>query len=405
MKILQVNCVYKTGSTGKIVYDVHSELLNNGYQSIVCYGRGKKMNEEFVYKTCGEKYSKFNNLITRFTGVMYGGCFFSTNKLIGVIKKEKPDIVHLHCINGYFVNVYRLITWLKKNNIKTVLTLHAEFMHTANCGYAYECERYKTGCGKCLRFKKETKSLIFDKTAVSFKKMYKAFEGFNDNLIVTSVSPWLMDRAQGSLILGNKQHRTVMNGLNSAVFHPTANRGIFDKIHIRDKKAILYVTPYFSLDPEHVKGGYYVVELAKRMPELNFVIVGCKEKIDNLPENIINVGRVENQIKLAEYYTSADVTVIPSRRETFSMILAESLCCGTPVVGFKAGGPESIAITEFCDLVNYGDIDALENAIKETLSFEKNIEISDMAINKYDKKMMYSAYLAIYNELVEKNSD
>ena len=46
MKVLQVNCVYKKGSTGKIVYDIHTELKYRVIASIVCYGRGKKINEE-----------------------------------------------------------------------------------------------------------------------------------------------------------------------------------------------------------------------------------------------------------------------------------------------------------------------------------------------------------------------
>jgi glycosyltransferase involved in cell wall biosynthesis len=37
------------------------------------------------------------------------------------------------------------------------------------------------------------------------------------------------------------------------------------------------------------------------------------------------------------------------------MIVAESLCCGTPVVGFKAGGPESIAIDDYCVFVQFLD--------------------------------------------------
>ena len=138
MKVLQVNCVYDTGSTGKIMADIHRELGRRGIASVVCYNRGKKVKEPNVYKTCGELYSKCNNLITRFTGIMYGGCWFSTNRLISIIKKEQPDVVHLHCINGYFVNIYRLVQWLKENHIKTVLTLHAEFMYTANCGHAMD---------------------------------------------------------------------------------------------------------------------------------------------------------------------------------------------------------------------------------------------------------------------------
>ena len=82
-------------------------------------------------------------------------------------------------------------------------------MHTSNCGHALECNKWKTGCGKCPRFKQETKSWFFDKTHRSWLKMKKAFEGFN-NLIVTSVSPWLMERAKESPILADKRHFVVL---------------------------------------------------------------------------------------------------------------------------------------------------------------------------------------------------
>ena len=45
MKILQINCVYKNGSTGKIVADIHTELKNAGHHSAVCYGNGQKFKE------------------------------------------------------------------------------------------------------------------------------------------------------------------------------------------------------------------------------------------------------------------------------------------------------------------------------------------------------------------------
>ncbi len=401
MKILHINCVYNTGSTGKIVYDVHTELLNLGYESVVCYGRGAKTNDKNVYKTCGEIYSKLNNILTRFTGIMYGGCFFSTNKLIKIIKKEKPDIVHLHCINGYFVNIYRLITWLKKSKIKTVLTLHAEFMHTANCGHSLECDNWKTGCGNCPRFKKETKSILFDKTAVSWKRMKKAFDGFNENLIVTSVSGWLMNRAKQSPILADKEHIVVLNGLDTDAFKYSNGKELREKLDLKDKKVVLFVTPAFSLDPNHIKGGYYVAQLAKMMPNVKFVVVGNRNKELQLPDNIIDIGRVESATELAKYYSMADVTVLASKKETFSMITAESLCCGTPVVGFVAGAPETIAIPEYSSFTEFGNIDKLKVSLEEFLEKDWNsFEISKQSIEKYNKQKMTADYLKIYSNLL-----
>ncbi len=401
MKVLQVNCVYNSGSTGKITADLHKALLEKGIESVVCYGRGKKTCEPFVYKTCGELYSKLNNLLSRFTGIMYGGCFFSTNKLIKIIKKEKPDIVHLQCINGYFVNIYRLISWLKKNKIKTVLTLHAEFMHTANCGHAFECEKYKTGCGNCEEFKKITKSIFFDNTAMSFKRMKKAFDGFNENLIITSVSPWLKSRGEGSVILGDKKHITVMNGLDTEIFYPHGAKEVREKHELEDKKFVLFVTPSFSREKSHIKGGYYLIELAKMMPNVIFGVIGAKDIGDDLPANIINVGRVDNQDMLAKYYSAADATVLLSKKETFSMILAESLCCGTPLVGFEAGGPESIAVKEYCDFAKYGDLEAVSEKLKKMLSLEKSEKISALAHEKYTKTVMMENTIKVYKELID----
>ena len=112
MKVMQINCVYNTGSTGKIVYDIHNSLKESGIESIICYGRGKKTDETGVYKTSSEFLAKFNNVKSRFTGIQYNGSFFATRKLINIIKKTKPDVGHLHCINGFFVNIYTLVKFL-----------------------------------------------------------------------------------------------------------------------------------------------------------------------------------------------------------------------------------------------------------------------------------------------------
>lgn len=397
MKVLQINCVYNAGSTGKIMMDLHRGLEDLGIESIQCYGRGVAVCQPGVYKTCGELYSKANNLLSRFSGLMYGGCFFSTNKLISIIKKEKPDVVHLHCINGYFVNIYRLITWLKKSRIKTVLTLHAEFMHTANCGYALDCDRWKTGCGKCPRRKEETKSLLFDGTAWSWKKMKRAFDGF-DTLTAASVSPWIMGRAMQSPILKGKHHVVVLNGLDAGVFHPVENSDLRERWGIGEKKLVLHVTASFSLAPEHIKGGCHVVEMASRMPEVMFAVVGngAVEQSD-LPDNMIFVGRAKTQQELAEWYSTADVTLLTSKKETFSMVTAESLCCGTPVVGFEAGGPETIALPNWGHFVKWGDLDALECALEQRLQRPKELSaIAGQACRAYSAQTMLNRYFGLY---------
>lgn len=405
MKILQINCVYPLGSTGKIVHEIHKELLRRSEQSIVCYGRGKYLQEQYIYKTCGELYSKCNNLLSRFTGIMHGGCFFSTRNLISIIQKENPDIVHLHCINGYFVNIYYLITWLKNNHVKTVLTLHAEFMFTGNCGHALECNQWLHGCGHCPRLYDATKSLFIDNTHKSWEKMYQAFRGFDQNLVVTSVSPWLMERAKQSPVLRDKRHCVIYNGVDINTFRYRSNQSILAKYHIPHGKKICFCpTAYFSFDENHLKGGYYVYQLAQLMQhdDVLFVVAGNHDKDIYKQKNLLFLGYISNQMDLAALYAISDVTLLTSKRETFSMVCAESLCCGTPVVGFEAGGPEQIAISEYSYFVQYKDIKQMISCInmvfRSGISHEK---ISNIAMSIYGINKMTSEYIKLYQEIME----
>lgn len=405
MKILQVNCVYKKGSTGKIVHDIHSELQSQGYESVVCYGRGQKIKEPNVYKICGELYSKFNNLLTRFHGNMHAGCTFSTWYLMNIIKKEKPNVVHLHCINGYFVNIYKIVEWLKKNNIPTVLTLHAEFMYTGGCGYSIDCSQWSnhTGCGYsgCPRWRSETGSLFWDRTSAIWKKLNKVFKDFDKNLRIVSVSPWLLHRAEKSVVLRGKKHICILNGINTEnTFHYIKSNDLREKLNLVGKKVVLYVTSLFT----EFKGSKHIIELAKCMLDVKFVVVGNQNEITDCPENVIFIGRVENQAELAKYYSMANVTVLVSKQETFSMVCAESLACGTPIAGFKAGAPETISLSEYSEFCEYGDIQALIFIIRKYFDKIENgkmnkIEISDVAARHYSKQKMCDEYVKIYKEL------
>ena len=117
MKIVQLNCVYKNGSTGKLVQNLHLSYLDKGYDSYVLYGRGKKEREKHVYKVSSEFEAKIHGFLSRMLGMDFNYSYFATKRTISLIKKIKPDIVHLHCLNGHFINVYRLLNFLKKKKL------------------------------------------------------------------------------------------------------------------------------------------------------------------------------------------------------------------------------------------------------------------------------------------------
>ena len=389
MKVLQINTVYPGGSTGKIVRDLHEYYKKQGIRSLVLYGHGPAGEGE-CRRVCSNLYTKIQALRSRLTGVMYGGCLLSTAKIIRYIKKERPDLVHLHCLNGNFVNIFKLVSFLKKEKIDTVLTNHAEFIYTGSCGHALECRKYLTGCGNCPRCKKETKSFFLDGTHRSWAKMKKAFEGF-ETLRVTNVSPWLLKRSEGSAILKDAKQCVVLNGLDTAVF----GRG--EGAERNEKKTVFHATANFSDRADDLKGGVNLIRLAERMPDVSFIVAGKHPEGLTVPSNMTLLGKVTDQKELARLYAQADLTVLTSKRETFSMVVAESLCCGTPVAGFEAGAPELIAIPAYSRFVPQGDLDALESAARELLgkTFDRSA-ISDEAVEKYSKEKMAEEYLKVY---------
>lgn len=407
MKILQVNCVYKKGSTGKIVYDIHRCLQIGGHESVVCYGRGENINEPFVYKFCSEAESKFYYLLNKFGWLMYAVCPIATRRLIKIIRNERPNVVHLHCINGYCLDIYKLLKFLGQSNIKTIVTHHAEFFYTGNCGHAYECLKFKeeSGCSNCPNLKEATGNNRIDNTNNAWKKMQKAFSYFNpENLLFTAVSPWVVYRSQLSPICNKFACFCVANGLETGIFKQATTdevEGIRARLPHTEGKIILHVSASFTTSKNHIKGGYYIKQLAEEIPQHLFVVVASFfGNIEGLPKNVYVWGRSNGQKELAALYTAADITVIASKRETFSMIVAESLSCGTPVAGFLAGGPESIAIPEFTRFVEYGHLRELKGAVEDLLSNDYNAEeISQKAHEKYSKETMTQGYIKVYKEL------
>jgi len=403
MKVLQINCVYGKGSTGKLTEYLHNYYKSVGIESVIIYGRGEKTSEPNVYKVAKERPSKIRNLLSRYSGNVYGSGYLPYKKVVDIIKKEKPDVVHLQCVNGHFINLYKLLNYLKENNINTVLTLHAEFMYTGNCGYAFGCKKFiDEKCRNCPNVRFAINARNKKAPEKNFQKMYDALSGF-DNLRIVGVSDWVSERAKMSPITSSKNIKTINNGVDVETFNCTENGvKLFADIKAKGEKIILYVTPYFE---DENKGGKYLLELAGSMKELpvHFIVIGNHSENYSL-NNITFVGRVESQKELAEYYRSADVTLITSKQETFCMVVAESLSCGTPVVGFKAGGPESIAIPEFSDFVNYGDIEGLKTVILNM--FSKKIDktvVSEKACALYDSSVMAEKYIAIYKEYFSSN--
>jgi glycosyltransferase involved in cell wall biosynthesis len=226
--------------------------------------------------------------------------------------------------------------------------------------------------------------------------MYKAFRGFEKYCVIAPVSPWTESRAREADILQGFSFCTVYNGIDAQnIFYCREEKPA-------EQRIVLNVTAHFSPNPDHAKGGYYLIRLAEKMPEVEFWVAGKSETRTKLPDNLKLLGEIRDQQELASLYRKAQLSILVSQRETFSMPCAESLCCGTPVVGFKAGAPEQIALPEYSEFVEFGDMDALERTVRRWLE-RQDIDskaVSMKAFEQYSAQAMIRAYVDIYGRLL-----
>ncbi len=398
MWILYINVICKHGSTGKIAYDLYTQCKDDGHEAVVCYGRGPKLKEPDVYKFGLDWETNVHALLTRLTGV--NGCwsFFSTRRLLKFLDAFKPDVVHLHEPHAYFVNLQPLYDYFAKRNIPLVYTFHCEYAYTGKCGYAYDCEQWKTGCGNCPQVREYPASFFFDFTKQMFRRKQTQWENLK-KVVITTPSGWLADRVRCSF-LKDRDIRVVYNGVDTKnVFYRRDTKALREEHGLTDEKIVLTVAP--KLMGER-KGGRWVVQLARQMKDENikFIMVGIEDMSQKFPDNVIPIARTANQHKLAEYYSMADCFVICSDKETFSMTCAESLCCGTPIAGFCSGAPETVFLQPHAVFGTYGDLDELEKNVKLQLStaFDREKLAKEMQ-QLYSRDSMYENFMKIYKEL------
>ncbi|MBR5134020.1 MAG: glycosyltransferase [Clostridia bacterium] len=399
MKVMQINCVYNEGSTGKITRDIHEHLLASGEESVVLCGRRAK-DDVGVVSIASENYAKLNNLRSRVTGVMYGGCYLSTEKMKRIIRREKPDVVHLQCINGFFCNIFRLLAFLKASGIPTVLTLHAEFMYTANCSHAGDCDKWKTGCHHCAQRKTKLHSMFFDRTASSWKRMHRLYRDWDD-LHVVACSNWIASRVSQSGEMAHRDIRVIRNGIdNDSVFYPRedAKNRIRERYQLpADKQCVLYVSPGFST----LKGFDLFIDLVHACADesLHFLLVGGE--YEAAEESITVIGKVTDRDLLADLYSGADATVVCSRHDTYPTVCLEATSCGTPVVAFDVGGVRETIPEGMGGTVPLGDIEAMKALLLDTVREARDEKTIEAARYYHRKSRMSEEYVELYRELLK----
>lgn len=341
MRYFFINSVAGFGSTGRIIAHQCRLLAEQGHECMIAYSREAKNCEDIpLYHIGSTADIRLHALKARLTDSAGFHSAAATRKLIEKIEAYNPDVIWLHNLHGYYIQVEVLFAYLRHCGKKILWTLHDCWAFTGHCAYFdyVKCDRWMQKCHHCPQKRLYPASLLADNSAENFCKKKNAFTGIPD-MTLQVPSYWLKERVQKSF-LGEYPVEVVPNIVDRAVFQPT--QGDFrTRYALENKKIILGVANVW----EPRKGLQTFVELSALLDEAyQVVLIGLNDKQRAaLPGSILGLPRTATARELAAAYTAADIYVCPSVEETFGMTVLEAAYCGTPVIVYNGTACAEVA--------------------------------------------------------------
>ncbi len=406
MKVLQINSHYDQGGAARIVATLHRQLLKKGIESYVAYGRGEISKEENVLNFGNKTDVYCSAFLSRFTG--WNGYFnhIATRKLISLIKKIQPDIIHMHVLHGYYINVPMLFRFINKHNIPCVWTFHDCHAFVGNCGYFFDCRKWEIGCSECPYIKNYPTSQWFDHTEKMYRHKQSLFT-VGDKKIIVTPSQWLTEETKKSYFR-KYPCVTIHNGINTEeIFYPRDRKLCREKYGFsKEEKLVLGIAVGYR-DPR--KGASYILQMAKDLENsVKVILIGWNRENDKMLEGLTNIIPIENTKDvemLAEYYSMVDLFVIPSLAENYATTTLEAMACGTPVVGFAVGGiPEQLADGKgiAVEAANQKDFtEAVRKVLEEPDCVRRGEELVRIIQEENSNEKMVKEYIEIYERLLK----
>ncbi len=395
MKIAQINTVCGNGSVGRITVDIYHALQSAGHEGKIFYGR-RSAPEGIAAERFGTEFAMGVHVLhTFFEGTHGFASKGQTQKLIKSLKVYDPDLIHLHNIHGFYLDVEELFAYLKNCGKPVVWTLHDCWSFTGHCAYFdfVQCEKWKSGCKGCPQHRETYPYAIFhDASERNFQRKRDAFCGVKGLTLVTP-SKWMADLVRASF-LAEYPVKVIPNGIDLERFVPQKRKK--DKRHL-----ILGVANVW----DRRKGLEYLEALSEILDPEKYEVaaVGVSEKQKkNLPKNMMGISHTQNVEELMQLYSQASVYVNPTLEDNFPTTNLEALACGTPVVTFATGGSVEAVDLSCGRIVPKKDLQALKTAVEELCgrceAMRPACRQRALAFDKYDR---FGEYIDLYEESID----
>ena len=391
MRVLMINSVCGIRSTGRICTDLADALTQKGYKVKIAYGREcvPEQYKKYAVRIGNDLDVKLHGLQSRVFDNTGFGSKEATKKFLRWADKFDPDVLHLHNLHGYYINIELLFNWIKSRpDMKVIWTLHDCWAFTGHAAYceASNCNRWKKGCYNCPNKSEYPKSFT-DNSKTNWKKKKKLFSGVN-NLTLVTPSKWLAELVEKSF-LSSYPVEVINNGIDFDKFYISNNRSKSEYGITDTQKIILGVASIW--DKRKGLNDFIKLNSIINKEKYKIVLVGLSEKQKNeLPKDIVGICHTESVDELVDLYSIASVFVNPTYEDNYPTTNIESIACGTPVITYNTGGSgESAAI--YGSVVKKGDVNGIYSEIKK----------DNFCMNKFVKVLstadVVEKYLKVYS--------
>lgn len=397
MKVLQIN-IFGNLSTGRVAVDLYKTLVAKGGEGCVAFARNT-IAEDIPHIHIGTDLDvKLHGIMTRLTDKTGFYSTGATKKLIKQIKEYRPDLIHLHNIHGYYLNIELLFEYLKNTQIPVVWTLHDCWSYTGHCCYysLVQCNKWQTGCFDCQQKRAYPASVFIDNSKWNYQKKKKLFAGINMTLV--AVSQWLANEV-GQSFLKDYPLKTIYNGIDLNVFRPL-NSDFRNKHSLKNKKIILGVASTWDVR----KGLDDFIKLSAMLDDnYKIVVVGVNaHEMRMLPKNIIGIKRTDSIQELAEIYSAADIFFNASVEETFGLPTVEAMACGTPSIVYNSTALPELIMPGCGYVVQPHDLNQIVKILKEVNKSEMSVACLHNA-QIYDRNKKYAEYIELYQKILQRH--
>lgn len=355
-RYVQINS-FPDRSTGNVMREVQEEHRALGDECWTMWGRGRKPKGDHEYKFSSMIGICVDAILTRLFGKAGFYSKAATKRLTKMLDSIDPDVVHIHNLHGYYVNIPMLFEWLEKHRCHVNMTLHDCWTFTGHCAYfTYaKCNQWRSGCGKkakCPQLATYPKTFSESSCKWNFENKKHIFTMLpSDRMSIIVPSQWLGTLAKCSFL--NKYPISVReNRIDESIFRNTPS-SFRARNGIDERFMILGIASEWTSR----KGLDDFLRLARELgPErYSVVLIGLTAKqIKRIPQEIVALGRTESTKELAEIYSAADVFFNPTREDNYPTVNLEAEACGTPVVTYDVGGcRETISLPQSYLAKNY----------------------------------------------------